>query len=80
MITVQLTALTTVEAFKESVVYRRQRLLILVVVLEVPFELSNSEDADQRVFVMEVIPDKSVVCSGFRLVGVATYKVFLLKM
>ena len=80
MITVQLTALTTVEAFKKPVVDRRQRLLILVVVLEVPIELSNSEDADQRVFVMKVIPDKSVVCSGFRLVRVAAYKVFLLKM
>lgn len=80
MITVQLTALITVEAFKKSVVNRRQRFLILVVVLEVPFELSYSKDADQRVFVMEVIPDKSVVCSGFRLVGVAAYKVFLLEM
>jgi hypothetical protein len=29
---------------------------------------------------MEVIPDKSVVCSGFRLVRVAAHKVFLLKM
>jgi len=80
MITVKLTALNTIEAFKESVVDRRQRLLILVVVLEVPFELSDSEYANQRVFIMEVIPDKSMVCSGFRLVRVAAYEVFLLKM
>ena len=68
MITVKLTLLATVESFEKPMVDRSQRLLVFVVVFEVTLELTYCKYSDQRIFVVEVISDESVVRTGFRLI------------
>ena len=68
MITVKLTLLATVESFEKPMVDRSQRLLVFVVVFEVSLKLTYCKYSDQRIFVVEVISDESVVRTRFRLI------------
>jgi hypothetical protein len=80
VITVKLTLLATVESFEKPMVDRSQRLLVFVVVFEVSPKLTHCKYSDQRIFVVEVISDESVVRAGFRFICVTAYKVFFLKV
>lgn len=63
MIEVELCALLAVETLEQSVVNFGEWLFGAVVIFQVAVKLSNCKDPDQRILVVKIIANKSVVCA-----------------